>query len=125
MDDLAKTIVRNLTDDLRKPEYRGHPNILFGQCYVASEVFFHLSGGKEACLTPMRVKHEGTTHWWVRRLIQEWGKNKLYQDIDLTAAQFETKPPYYKGIATGFLTKNPSKRAQELILRVQEEQING
>ncbi len=107
--DVATYISLCLTDDLRLPQYQGHPNRLRGHCYVASESLFHLLGGKEAGAVAMRVKHEGATHWWVR-----------YQgiDLDITAAQFETPVPYNKGVRTGFLTKAPSKRAQTLIGRV-------
>jgi hypothetical protein len=110
MHELKVAIRANLTDDLRRPEYRGDPNLVTGQCYVASEALLHLAGGKQAGLKAVRVRHEGTTHWWVR--------DTLGVDHDITASQFMTPVPYNKGIPTGFLTKAPSKRAQELINRV-------
>lgn len=107
--DVASYVSRCLTDELRKPEYRGHPNRLYGHCYVASEALFHLLGGKEAGCVAVRVRHEGTTHWWIE-----------YQGVvlDITAAQFKTPVPYDKGTRTGFLTKQPSARAQTVISRV-------
>ena len=40
------------------------------------------------------------------------------ENIDLTSSQFKSPVPYEKAIGKGFLTKQPSKRAQELIHRV-------
>lgn len=109
---LQARIVTNLTDDLRRPEHRGDPDLLRDQCYVSAEASFHLAGGKRAGLKAVRVRHEGTTHWWVR--------DSEGRDWDFTAAQFTSPPPYAKGIPTGFLTKAPSKRAAELIRRVKD-----
>lgn len=55
-------IKQNLSDDLRKSKYRGHPNRMKGHCYVASETFYHL------CLNPKHwipgtLKHEDDVHW--------------------------------------------------------------
>lgn len=109
-DDITRSIVDNLTDDLRKPEYRGHPNPLYGHCYVASEAYFHLSPNR-SLLKVMRIKHEGTTHWFLKNLFTG-------EFIDITAGQFKNMPDHSLGVGTGFLTKQPSKRAQELIRRV-------
>ena len=54
----------------------------------------------------MRMKHEGDTHWFLKN-------GELI--VDATVAQFKTKPDYSKAIGTGFLTKNPSKRAQQMM----------
>lgn len=117
---LADLIVSNLSSDLLKPENVGHPNPLYGHCYVASETYFHLKGGTtDLTLVVMRIKHEGTTHWYLRK-ITGWDTNMrpILEYIDLTAGQFETPVPYEQGTATGFLTKAPSKRAQTLIERI-------
>lgn len=50
--------------------------------------------------------------------------------IDITADQFETPIPYDEGIGCGFLTAKPSRRAKEIIRRVERlerlvERIKG
>lgn len=107
--DLIERIQSCLTDDLRKPEYQGNSNPLAGHCYVSAETLHVLLGGKEAGSVACRVKHEGSTHWWV----QYHG-----QELDPTAGQFQTPVPYHEGVRTGFLTKTPSSRACTLIGRV-------
>lgn len=106
---LEKKIIESLSDDLRLPKYRDG-TALRGHCYLASEVLYHISGGKSAGLKAVRVRHQGDTHWWIR--------DASGCDIDLTASQFDEPPPYDKGVPTGFLTKKPSKRAQKLIERI-------
>jgi hypothetical protein len=107
---LVKRIQNSLSDDLRHPKYRGNPNPHAGHCYVASEAYYHLAGGKDAGLKPMYVEHEGEPHWFVR---DSGGKN-----IDLTSSQFKTPVPYDKAVGKGFLTNQPSARARTLMDRV-------
>ena len=89
-----------------------------GKCYYASEAAYHLLGGKEAGYTPMVAAYEDcdphtggmvrATHWWLRR--------RDGTVLDITARQFGFAFPYASlGKGCGFLTKEPSKRAQELI----------
>jgi hypothetical protein len=75
---------------------------------VASEAFYHLVGGKKAGYKPMTITHEGVVHWY---LLGPGGV------VDLTAGQFDTPVPYEHGRGRGFLTKQPSKRAQKLMER--------
>jgi hypothetical protein len=105
-----------LTPELLKEPYRSrvlagacHP--LTGHCYVASEAYYHLHGGKATGLTPMSIQHEGGPHWWIR--------DAQGRDIDLTAEQFATPVPYDRGVGKGFLTREPSARARAVIARVQ------
>lgn len=103
-------LLDHLTDDLRRPPWRGHPNPLAGHCYVASEALYHLMGGKGAGLTPQFVRHEDQPHWFLR-----------HQDgtiVDPTAEQFGTPVPYDQARGCGFLTKNPSRRAQVVLDRM-------
>ncbi len=88
-----------------------------GHCYVASEAVFALLGGKAAGLKPASVAHEGSTHWW---LVTTEG-----QVIDPTADQFATPVPYERGRCRGFLTREPSARAQEVLRLVHESCSNG
>jgi len=68
-----------------------------GDCYPAAEAVYHKMGGKAAGLTPMRIV----------------GTKVFY--IDPTAQQFSSPVPYPEGKGCGFLTKEPSKRAKELM----------
>lgn len=99
-----------LTDDLRRPPWRGHPNPLAGHCYVVSEVLYHLAGGRQSGLTPQFIQHEGQPHWFLRA--------SDGAVIDPTAKQFETPVPYDLAKGCGFLTRGPSKRAQILLDRI-------
>ena len=109
---LVGPLVDSLTDDLRKPKYRGHQNPLTGHCYVASEALYHLMGGRKSDWVPHNIKHEGDQHWYL--------KNRATGEIiDPTAGQFQTPVPYHLGRGEGFLTAEPSKRAAELISRIQ------
>lgn len=104
---LINKIKKHLTDDLRLPQYRNHPNPAAGHCYVASEAFYWLSSRN---LKPMFIRHEGQPHWFLKD-----DNNKI---IDITASQFKTPIPYEKAIGKGFLTKKPSKRCQILLGRI-------
>lgn len=99
-----------LTDDLRKAPYKGSCNPMTGHCYVASEALYHALGGKEAGWTPHNITHEGSPHWFL--------KHKDGAIIDPTADQFKTPVPYEKARGKGFLTRQPSKRAQEVLRRI-------
>lgn len=103
-----------LTDDLRRKPWRGHPNPLAGHCYVASEVLYHLWGGKDAGLTPQFVRHEGQPHWFL-------ADKQLGIIIDPTADQFGTPVPYAEARGCGFLTRAPSMRAQVVLARIAED----
>ena len=106
-------IVRNLSDELRKPPYKGNSNKLAGHCYVASEALYHLAGGSKHFI-PYNVQHEGSSHWYL--------KNKQTGEVvDITAKQFKTPVPYCHGIGRGFLTKKPSKRTQKVIDAVRRD----
>ena len=56
----------------------------------------------------MRVNHEGDTHWFLYNVLSG-------QRLDATAKQFKTRPPYYKAVGCGFLTKQPSKKAAAMM----------
>jgi hypothetical protein len=110
IDELGERIRAALTPDLLKDEYRDNPRPYAGHCYVASEVYYHLRGGKEAGLKAVGLEHEGAQHWWL--------EDNLGNVIDLTSEQFATSVPYERGRGRGFLTKQPSKRAQTVIDRL-------
>lgn len=88
-------------------------NYLAGHCYVASEAFYHLWGKKHGfkpyhCFVEDRMEVVG--HWYLRS-----------RDIvlDITREQFGQEAEYTERKRCAFLTKKPSKRARELMRRVQ------
>lgn len=104
-----EAIFAALTDDLRRPPYAGHPNPLRGHCYHATEALWHLLG-RPAGLYPHVVRMpSGETHWYL---------DGPYGRVDLTFAQYTEPVPYHCGRGCGFLTRQPSKRAQTIIDRV-------
>ena len=107
---LIRRIQRALSPELLKPEYRDANHPLAGHCYVASEALFHLSDTR---LYPHFVRHEGSPHWFL--------KDERGRVYDPTADQFATPVPYNHGVRKGFLTKQPSRRAQVVIQRVRDE----
>jgi 8-oxo-dGTP diphosphatase len=114
LQDLTNLLVPKLTNDLRRTKYQHNPNHLAGHCYVASEALFHMLGGPDSGWAPQQINHEGDSHWYLKH--KETG-----EILDPTAGQFKTKVPYEQGRGKGFLTKEPSKRAQELISRVKAQ----
>lgn len=109
---LVEQIRAALTDDLLKPEWAKKPRRTnsAGHCYAASEALFHLLGGKAGGYTPMRTRHEGGSHWYLRT------PDGTY--LDPTSDQFETPVAYTEGVGCGFLTRGPSRRAAEVIRRL-------
>ena len=105
---LVDRIKPHLTDDIRRAPWRGNSNCLAGHCYVASEALYHLLGGKESGYVPQNIQHEGAPHWYLKH-------GKTGEILDPTAGQFQVPVPYEKGVGKGFLTKQPSKRAQLVI----------
>lgn len=78
-----------------------------GNCYATCEALYHLLGGKQAGWTPMNMRHEGDSHWFLRH------ESGLI--LDPTVKQFKRKPKYSQARGRGFLTKQPSQKAQFLI----------
>jgi len=102
-----------LTPDLLKPAFRrqaaGRVGT-FGHCYAASEAAYHLLGGKRAGWTPQSIRHEGFPHWFLR--------HRSGEVLDLTGDQFATPVPYEDAVGKGFLTREPSARARQIMTRV-------
>jgi hypothetical protein len=111
VDRLVERVRAALTDELRKPKYRGKTPASAGHCYVASEALYHLLGGSEAGWKPISVRHEGEPHWYLQN-------ERTGCRVDATEDQFCTAVPAGRG--KGFLTKHPSKRAQILMARVRK-----
>ena len=87
-----------------------------GYCYVASEALYHLLWMMDVPgstgYKPMYLRVNGDSHWF---LSAPDGRV-----VDPTADQFLSPPDYRQAKGKGFLTKHPSRRAQELIRRVCE-----
>jgi len=115
---IIKKIQSVLSDDLLSPSWRkiiksedNHKTA--GHCYAASEALYHILGGKQNGFTPQVGRFKHGTHWWL--------KDKNGNIIDVTADQFyykNTFPPYKNSKGSGFLTKQPSKRAKIIIERI-------
>lgn len=106
-------IIASLTNDLRKPQYSNSKNKLVGHCYVASEAYYHLLGGKRSGWKPMFIIHENSPHWFL--------KKNDGTVIDITKDQFKKKVKYENAVGKGFLTRQPSKRSKIVIDRVKQK----
>lgn len=131
---IRKAIVNDtLGGYLKQPQVKEiTDNPYTGYCYVASEAFYHLVT-KEISLNkvtyhPMFMKLPDdfldkdsiyNTHWFI--IAKENNTTPTNRIIDLTVEQFITQRfglkslPYHLAKGKGFLTKDPSKRAQKLI----------
>lgn len=108
-----------LTDDLRYDQFKdGHP--LAGFCYIVAEAMYHMIG-KQLRLKPMFVRVSGVPHWFLEKPADGMSRRIT---LDPTIKQFWDDPEcdtfWFKARGKGFLTKQPSKRAQELMRRAQE-----
>ena len=105
--------IRNkLSFDLIQPKRRG-PTPIHGACYIASEALYHLLN-QQYTLTVKRYKIDGINHWWLET------ENEI---IDPTAEQFDFECPYHFGKAASFLTRQPSHRTQELLVRLADIKV--
>ena len=117
--ELVRVVQGALTDELRRPPWRGDPNPLAGHCYVAAEALYHLLGGEaQHEWQPASVRVGLVVHWY---LVSRYDGEVL----DPTRAQFDAgggpagqSPRYEFGRARGFLTRKPSKRARIVLDRV-------
>jgi hypothetical protein len=109
--ELMREVQKHLTPDLLKPTYRqlvlGGAHPMTGHCYVACEVMSFVAPD----LKPHFVRHEGLPHWFLKC-------RRTGRVVDPTADQFKTIPLYNEGVGKGFLTKQPSKRAQVVLDRM-------
>ena len=105
--DCVLRVRAHLSDDLRRPPWRGDPRPTAGHCYVASEALRALLGPR---YRPATVRHEGAVHWFLR------GPHGV---VDATADQFSRPPTYAAASGRGFLTREPSRRARILLDRIQ------
>lgn len=91
-----------------------------GNCYAASEALYHILGGKRAGWTAYRINREvmygvfgvGDTHWFLRH------KSGIVLDPSMRQFPDVKRIPYHRGIAAGFLTRQPSRKAKALIAQL-------
>lgn len=89
---------------------------LRGNCYVTSEALYHLLGGKAAGWKPMHLRVNGESHWFL--------SHTSGTIVDPTRKQFgRMELSYDEARGTGFLTKEPSKRARKLMKEMLWQQI--
>ena len=113
---LIQRIQDSLSPDLIDLHWQAqaNENPLHGYCYVASEALYHL-WARDAGFKPAQLwVHVGHgrkySHWFLRQ-----GDDVL----DITAAQFgRTRIAYSKAHGCGFLTREPSNAAKEIMRRV-------
>jgi hypothetical protein len=113
-----RILIDCLSDDLLSSKYRKlkaeNPNVhpTFGHCYVASEATYYLIGGRETGdWSPQHTNINGCSHWFLKHQSSGF-------IFDPTVEQFGTID-YSGSRGIGFLTKLPSKRARELIRRIE------
>lgn len=124
MQALAEMVCRALSPDLLKPEWRRIAARkrcwLSGHCYAASEAIYHMLGGSDAGWVPQVLNHEawpeglarGQTHWFLRN-------RRTGAVVDATSGQFHPLVPRHSAAkGSGFLTRQPSRRATIIMGRV-------
>ena len=82
-----------------------------GNCYAASEAIYHITGADAGPWRPHVMRVGRATHWFLRHRFTG-------EVLDPSVRQFQTLPSYLRGRGCGFLTKRPSKAAQDLINRL-------
>lgn len=112
-----RSVQRHLTPELVDEAFVGVHSCA-GHCYVGSEALYHamVARGIVGSFKPHRARDaEGVTHWWLE---DEQGRR-----LDPTASQYTSRglrPPYSAGRGGGFLTAQPSRRAQVVLDRLAE-----
>jgi hypothetical protein len=91
----------------------------WGCCYIATEALYHLWGkanGYTSMCLPYRVTKDMVgNHWFLEQRTSGL-------QVDITADQFRGEHPnYLSAKPKGFMTKHPSKRAQNIITAVLEK----
>jgi hypothetical protein len=90
---LAVAIQRALHIEDLTPAYRARHaegcDAMTGHCFVATNAFWHATGGPAGKYQPKQVRVEGESHWF---LVDDQGRI-----VDLTASQFSTPIPYERG----------------------------
>jgi hypothetical protein len=81
----------------------------YGTCYIVAEVLQFLLGPDK--WKPEFVHYRDSTHWYLRHRVTR-------EILDATVGQYSVPPPYHEGKGCGFLTKNPSKRARYILLKL-------
>lgn len=110
---IISVLSANLLHPDVKPSAIASGHLLAGHCYTVAEVLYHL-WGKKNNFDPFQVEVKdplmGTvSHWYLC-----CGTTV----IDPTKGQFSREVPYPVGKRRAFITRKPSRRAQEVIRRL-------
>lgn len=93
-----------------------------GNCYYASEALYYILGGDKSGWQPMFIPRQAISnrvfHWYLQH-------KKTGIIIDPSRLQFKNfkEIPYDKGKPRKFLTKNPSRRAKDMMLIFTWDQV--
>ncbi len=98
---------QHLRPDFRRARPEGS-TASWGCCYVAAEAVWHALGGPDSGLRPTFIRHEGAPHWYLVDVATG-------EVVDPTVDQFSSPPDYSRGTGKGFLTSDPSQRAQAIL----------
>lgn len=111
-----------LNDDFTTHEETAHP--LHGQCYVASEAYYHLTGGKDEWKPQFIEVNWGgfdgnyvCPHWFLE-------SRDGSRVVDLTVEQFsqnDIEVPHHDSVGRGFVPPSPSGRAKEVMQAVEDD----
>lgn len=106
--------VEDLTPAYRRQHEAGC-DAMTGHCFVATNAFWHATGGPQGKYQPRQVRVEGESHWF---LVDDRG-----HVVDLTASQFSTPVPYAQGRRVGMRARpggdaRPTERAQAVLDRI-------
>lgn len=116
---LALAVQRALKVEDLTPAYREKHaagcDAMTGHCFVATNAFWHATGGLAGKYTPRQVRVEGESHWF---LVDDQGRV-----VDLTASQFSAPIPYAQGRRVGMRARpggdvQPTERAQAVLDRM-------
>lgn len=114
--EIIQAIRKSLTPELLSKEWKPFADEhCTGHCYIGAEAAYHLLGGKKAKLKVFVASYEEGTHWWLVDI-----EGKIIDPTECQYTAYGDKPPYHLGRCCGFLTTQPSKRAQVVINRVKE-----
>ena len=116
---LIQRIQDALSPDLIDLSWQGqaHENPLHGYCYIASETLYHL-WGHERDFKPAQL----WVHMGRGRKYSHWFLHRGSEVLDITAVQFgNVRIAYSKARGCGFLSKQPSNAAKEIMRRIGHE----
>lgn len=113
----------NLTPDLLKGRWKEQTHPLEGHCYVAAEALYHIIDKENFDVYYAAYQDENgrATHWWLKRKDSELILDPTKEQYSF----FNLQPPYHLGKRGMFLTSKPSKRAMQIIAKINATSIEN